>query len=169
LSAGPILEDVRKLLVLQYPEREFDIEWISLAPMASVHIGDLLTLAAIPNSHTVPCFGARVDAGNSAVGFTSDTAPTIEHGEAYAGCSLLIGECFALAEDAGPSLHQRGHSSAEDLARLADAAEVPIVIPFHFDERYRSERTRGLLMDRCSLADTTEVVDPVANPVYVVR
>jgi ribonuclease BN (tRNA processing enzyme) len=167
LAVGTVLEDVKKLLTLQYPERKFDIEWVPLEPMTEVPIGEGATLEAVPNLHTVPCFGARVAIGNSIIGFTSDTAPTAEHRDVYAQCSLLIGECFDLAANAGASLHARGHSSAEDLADLVAATQCPVVIPFHFDEKYHDEENRRQLINHCNPMGARMVVDPVATPVYV--
>jgi ribonuclease BN (tRNA processing enzyme) len=168
LAVGSILQDVQKLLTLQYPERRFDLEWVSLESMVEMSIDGIGAITAVPNSHSIPCFGVRVVTGNSVIGFTSDTAPTSEHREAYAGCSLLIGECFDLAEIGGSSLHARGHSSAEDLADLIAATQCPVVIPFHFDEKYQSEENRNHLLDRCNPTGATMIVDPVVNPVCVI-
>lgn len=169
LAVGSILEDLQKILIIQYPERKFDIEWVSLEPMVAAPVSGGGMLTAVPNVHTVPCFGARVAIADSAIGFTSDTAPTVEHRKVYAGCSLLIGECFDLAESGGPNLHDRGHSSAEDLAELASAVQCSAVIPFHFDEKYHNETNRKHLMDRCSPGGTVTIIDPVANSVYSIR
>jgi ribonuclease BN (tRNA processing enzyme) len=101
-----------------------------------------------------------VETGRAKIGFTSDTGPVASHEHDYAGCDVLIGEAFGLAGDVGDSIHRRGHSTAEDLGELVNAARPRIVVPFHFGQEYAEASKRAKLLSACGAPDV-QVIDPV--------
>jgi ribonuclease BN (tRNA processing enzyme) len=168
LAHPTILEGLKTLLGVQYPERNFDLAWVECGE-EPVDLGGELKLRLVETDHPVPCYGAVVETDRVKVGFTADTGPVPSHEHDYAGCDILIGEAFGLADDVGDSIHRRGHSTAEDLGRLAAAAKPKIVLPFHFGQEYADPKKRAELLEACGAADV-RTVDPVdAEPIAVAR
>lgn len=159
-----ILEGAQQLVRIQYPERDLPIDWIGLNEDETYSVNNSWKLAIFANDHTVTCFGALLASEHNSVAFTSDGAPSLSQTNAVKNSRILIGEAFGLAAQAGQDIHQRGHSTAEDLSALAAVARCEVIIPFHFDDKYSKHDDRALLMAACSLGNSAVVIDPVANP-----
>jgi ribonuclease BN (tRNA processing enzyme) len=159
-----VILSVRSLIELQYPNRAFGISFSVLSDDRVITIASGVYARSVRCAHTAPCFGLVLDMGGTKIGYTSDSAPIPSFVSEYADCEVLIGEAFGLEEDVGPDIHQRGHSTAEDLARLASKAEIRLVVPFHFGESYRDPARRSRLLAACR-PDGGNVVDPISNPV----
>lgn len=159
LGHPQVLVGLKALLDLQYPERTFDLAWVECGE-EPVSLGGQLKARLVPTDHPVPCYGVVLETGRAKIGFTGDTGPLASHQQDYAGCDVLIGEAFGLAGDVGDSIHRRGHSTAEDLGELVNAARPRFVVPFHFGQEYADTSKRAKLLSACGAPDV-QVVDPV--------
>ena len=168
LAHEETLDGARRLVRIQYPDRDLPADWIPLQKREPVALSDDSTIEIFVNKHTIPCHGAIIRSGGKTIAFTSDTAPHEDHPSIMAGSNLIIGECFGLAVDAGPDIHQRGHSTAEDLAALASKCGPEILVPFHFGERYFEQSSRRLLLTTCAKGHSARVVDPISEPVVTI-
>lgn len=160
LAHPTILSGLKTLLELQYPERDFDLDWVECDVEEPVALGGQLKMRLVPTDHPVPCYGVVVETGRAKIGFTSDTGPMPSHEHDYAGCDVLIGEAFGLASDVGDTIHRRGHSTAEDLGALVSAVRPGIVLPFHFGQEYADPGKRAKLLSACGAPDV-QTIDPV--------
>lgn len=96
---------------------------VELRPGAPVLAAGDLALTAAPVDHPVPTIGLRIEAGETVVAYSSDTAPTPAVEELARGAALLVHEATG---------HLPGvHSSPEDAARTAVAAGVPELVLVH--------------------------------------
>ncbi|HEY3685714.1 MAG TPA: MBL fold metallo-hydrolase [Streptosporangiaceae bacterium] len=164
VAHSSIIGGARELVAIQYPERTFAVDWTPVEVGEPHAIGEDVSINVFANTHTVPCFGSFVGfVGGRSVAFTSDTAPTPGHAEILNECDLLIGECFGTASECGPNIHDRGHSTAEDLAALVGEVGPRYLIPFHFGEKYADTASRGKLLSTCAGTTGTTVIDPVGQ------
>jgi ribonuclease Z len=163
LGSQTVIEGCQGLLRLQYPERRFDVSWLPLTARTDHAIAESVTIRTVPTIHAVDCHGCRISSQGIDVGFTADTAPSKEHSGFFMDCNLLVGEAFGLEARVGPDLHERGHSTAEDLGRLVVACRAKYVIPFHFGPECADPSDRMALLD-ASGGGSAVVIDPLVTP-----
>lgn len=166
LGSKKVIDGCQTLLKLQYPERVFDLLWIPLDPGTPKEVAGDVTVSIALAVHPVECHACRVSMPGFSLGFTADTAPCPDHSEYFRSCTILLGEAFGTEGHVGSLVNQRGHSTAEDLGRLADASGTDWVVPFHFGPECADPSERSSLL-RLAAGTRAMAIDPVAQPITV--
>jgi ribonuclease BN (tRNA processing enzyme) len=164
LGSPAVLEGGKDLLQVQYPDRNFTIDWVPLRDAVPTDLSESVTIVTAPTVHSVDCHACRILNKYGDVGFTADTAPFEPHVSFFSDCATLLGEAFGTDARVGATANDRGHSTAEDLGRLATACGASRVIPFHFGPENHDEAERSLLLAAARGAGTGTVIDPVTSP-----
>jgi ribonuclease Z len=84
--------------------------------------------------HGLECVGFRVEQGNSALTFSSDTRPCPNVVDYARGANLLVHEAYSADGDA-ESTHTFGHSTAAEAGRAAHEARVGCLVLTHLREQ----------------------------------
>jgi len=92
----------------------------------TVTIGDL-TITAAPMKHSISAIGIRIEADGKSMCYTGDTAYNDELVQLADHANLLLSECYFGGRD-----ESGGHMGAEDVAQLANTANVKQVVLTHY-------------------------------------
>lgn len=163
MTSESIIHHCKQLLQIQYPDREFNIVWLTLETGIITKITETETIITVPAVHSIECHGCRISSGENSIGFTSDTAPSDKHISFFSKCTVLIGEAFGIESRVGISVNKKGHSTAEDLGKLVTDCEPNFVIPFHFGSECTDVTERMLLLNILKQGNST-VIDPINKP-----
>jgi len=107
-------------------EQQFPLTLSELASGDALPLADGATLRVCKTPHNGESLAVRIDAGGRALGYTGDTAPSVELARFFAGVDLLIAECSFLDDN-----HGTHHLLADETAELARAANARRLVVTH--------------------------------------
>jgi 3',5'-cyclic-nucleotide phosphodiesterase len=151
--------DFSRLPTVRHPS----IRYLELRPEKPTNVAGF-EVRAIPVDHTIDCCGFIVQSERGALGYSGDTGPTerlwqvlgaTEHLKALLMEVSFPNDQARLARVAG---HHTPETLARDLAKLAGARELPVLL-YHikptFQARVEREcaRLRGLNLTVCAIGD----------------
>lgn len=160
ISTQANIHNAQELLKIFYPERNFEAEWIEVAPGDNVSFGNN-ELGFVATEHTVPGLGLIIyQNSQKLLAFTSDTALSSEMLSACSGAHTILGECFGTRADFGVIAERLKHLCAEDLAELAAESDARQVVPFHMHAPYVDSNKRGEMLTLIQSRIPGTVIDP---------
>jgi ribonuclease Z len=163
-------EPLRTLLTVFNLWNRPDLYPVVLAPIdltagARAFTTGALTVSTTPNEHgAMPNFAVRVEAGGTAVVYSSDTQPSEAVAALARGADTLIHEATFAERDRGPARYE-AHSSAAGAGRVAARAGVRRLILTHVGAEYHddvvalAEEARGQFAGVVEVADELRLYD----------
>ena len=108
----------------------FEAAWdvIEYDPQLDMRLGDMRFTFA-PSLHYTTCYSIKIDAGNSTIAYSADTAPTERLARFAHGADLFL--CEASLKDAKGDSTERGHMDAAEAGREAARARVKRLLLTH--------------------------------------
>jgi ribonuclease BN (tRNA processing enzyme) len=128
------LEALRKAVAPDSPQRFFDALFTvkEYDPSAELSIKNLRVRFA-KTRHYIDAFAMRVESGAASLTYSADTAPCNGVVELARKTSLFLCEAaLGLGSEEG----ERGHSSAEEAGKMAQAASVKSLLLTHYPDGY---------------------------------
>jgi ribonuclease Z len=127
--AAALRQQLAQLLELAYPgsfapRKCFPLEWVELTVGSPSSVGALRVRSA-RSDHSVPNVSLRIEDQGKAVCFSGDGAPNPATLALYAGCDILVHECYFAREA------RNGHAAADALLRAAAEAHVATLCLVH--------------------------------------
>lgn len=130
-EALPRLKDSLEAYDLQDPDKyiTFDFREISTTVSENLELVESLTMESLPNDHSRPGFGLAIESNQQRIVFSGDTTPCDRINRAARGADVLLHDCQGL--HGYRRYFKESHTSANELGKLAEEADVSTLVPFH--------------------------------------
>jgi ribonuclease Z len=133
--------------------REFQIKLHELAPNNNESF-DQISISAFEMTHTIPCIGYRIDAGDFVLAYTGDTEPCEKSIELGANSDYFIHEATFLQREENLARKSK-HSTASEAGRSARKANARNLILTHVNDDHETEQE--MLREVRSIFENTKV------------
>lgn len=139
-----ITEIVFPAAVMEVPKL-LELKFFDISRNLEIAISDRCKLIPIEVSHSVPCYGCKIETTNprTRIVYSSDTRKSEEVAKAARGADLLIHEAFC--DSSGAELaHRIGHTTALEAGEIAAAAQVKQLALIHISDTFVDRKVQIL-------------------------
>ncbi len=149
LGEKGVLDTLDQVVKLHYPDRGFMYKKIECIDNGVIDTGKGVQIRTVQNDHTVPTMAIRLDCKEKSICYTSDGLLNSSVYELAEGADLLIGEAFGSMSLYADKYKKVKHTLGTDLGQLAEDSGVKILLPFHMNPIYETnkEKKRELLKE----------------------
>jgi ribonuclease Z len=149
---------IREVLELGYEgayasDKCFPLEFVEIVPGTPVTLAGVELSTAV-SRHGTPNHAVRLEADGRALCYSGDGAPTDATRGLFAGCSVLVHECYRTESSVG------GHAAACELLPMARDARVETLCLVHIEHGAATRESVAQFVSHHSLGQNTVIPAP---------